>query len=108
MAVYTRLSERALRQHLRPFRLGELLEAHGVSAGTINTIYEVNTTRGRYILRILENRTVTDARFEEALLLRLAERGLTVPQMMGAGKRGHVIPIAPRQQLSVFQYLPGR
>lgn len=108
MAVYTPLSERALRQHLRPFRVGELIDARGVSAGTINTIYEVNTTRGHYILRILENRTVTDARFEEALLHRLHEQGLMVPQMLGAGKQGSVISITPRQQLSVFQYLPGR
>src|SRR6478672_806690 len=107
MAVYTHLSERDLRQHLRPFRLGELLEAKGISAGTINTIYEVNTTRGRFILRILENRTSTDARFEEALLARLAERDLMVPRMMGAGKRGCVLQIGPRQLLSVFQYLPG-
>jgi homoserine kinase type II len=108
MAVYTHLDNRALRQHLRPFRLGDLLEARPVLAGTINTIYEVCTTRGRYILRILENRSSTDAKFEEALLLRLVERGLAVPRMVGAGRRGHVMQIAPRQQLSVFQYLPGR
>ncbi len=108
MAVYTHLSERALRQHLRPFQLGELIEARGVSGGAINTIYDVSTTRGRYILRILEDRTSTDSRFEDALLKHLADRSLPVPRMMEAGKLGRVIPITPRQQLSVFQYLPGR
>lgn len=108
MAVYTHLTERALRQHLRPFQLGELIEARGVSAGTINTIYEVSTTRGRFILRILEDRAPNDSRFEEALLHHLAERGLLVPRMMDAGKLGRVISITPRQQLSVFQYVPGR
>src|SRR6185312_11644456 len=108
MAVYTHLNDRALRAHLRPFRVGDLLEAKGVAAGTINTIYDVNTTRGHYILRILENRSSTDAHFEEALLKRLAERGLVVPRMIEAGKRGCVIEIAPRQMLSVFQFLPGR
>ena len=38
MAVYTHLSERALRQHLRPFQLGDLIEAHGVSAASLNTL----------------------------------------------------------------------
>lgn len=108
MAVYTPLNDRTLREHLRAFRVGDLIEARGVSAGTINTIYDVNTTRGRYILRILEDRSQRDARFEEALLLRLAERNLTVPQMISAGRRGHIVPITPRQQLSVFRYLPGR
>ena len=108
MAVYTHLSERALRQHLRPFRLGELVEAKGISAGTINTIYDVQTAQGRYILRILENRSLTDARFEEALLTRLSERGLNVPHMMAAGKRGCVMSISARQHLSVFEFLEGR
>jgi homoserine kinase type II len=108
MAVYTHLSDRALKQHLRPFQLGELIEARGVSAGTINTIYDVSTTRGRYILRILEDRSPADSRFEDALLARLSEWSLPVPRMMDAGKLGRVISITPRQQLSVFQYLPGR
>ena len=107
MAVYTHLSNEALRRHLRPFRLGELLRARGVSAGTINTIYDVKTSKGHYILRILEDRSATDARFEEALLARLSENDMCVPRMM-AGRRGAVIEIAPRQQLSVFEYLPGR
>jgi homoserine kinase type II len=108
MAVHTHLTDRALRQHLRPFQLGELIEARGVTAGSINTIYEINTTRGHYILRILEDRSASDASFEVALLRRLADKGLMVPRLVDAGKRGFVIPIAPRQQLSVFSYLPGR
>lgn len=108
MAVYTHLTDRALRQLLRPFKLGELLEARGVSAGTRNTIYDIRAERGHFILRILENRSQLDARFEEVLLQRLAERGLVVPKMMSAGRRGYVVSIAPRQQLSLFQYLPGR
>ncbi len=108
MAVYTHLTERAIRQHLRPFQVGELIEARGVSAGTINTIYDVSTTRGRYILRILENRSPKDAEFEEALLLHLHDKGLTVPRMVGAGRRGRVLHLGPRQHLSIFQYLPGR
>ena len=108
MAVYRHLDERTLRQCLRPFRLGDLVGARPLPAGPINTIYEILTTRGRYILRILGNHNITDARFEEALLLRLCERGLPVPRMVGAGRRGHVLPIAPRQMLSVFAHLPGR
>ncbi len=108
MAGFTHLSERTLRQHLRPFQIGDLIEARGVSASALNTVYDLSTTRGRFIVRILENRTTRDAQFEEALLFYLSKKGLTVPRMMGAGKRGHVIAITPRQQLSVFQVLPGR
>ena len=108
MAVYTHLTDRALRQLLRPFKLGDLIDARGISAGTRNTIYDIRAERGHFILRILENRSQLDARFEEVLLQRLGERGLPVPRMMGAGRRGFIVSIAPRQQLSIFQFLPGR
>jgi homoserine kinase type II len=59
-------------------------------------------------MRILVGQSPRDARFEEELLLHLSAKGLTVPRMVTAGKRGHVVSIAPRQQLSVFQHVPGR
>ncbi len=109
MAVYTHLSGNELRGHLERFNVGDLVEAKGVSGGTVNTIYDVSTTEGRYILRILEERTVTDARFEESLIMHLAERGLVVPRMMEAeGGVGHILSINANQQLSLFEYLPGR
>ncbi len=108
MAVYTHLSEQDLREHLRQFDVGELVDAQGVSGGTINTIYDVNTTSGRYILRILEDRSVTDARFEENLIIHLSDRGLVVPRMIETNQDGCIISITPRQQLSLFEYLPGR
>ena len=108
MAVYTHLSDTDLRQYLQYFSAGELIEAKGISAGTINTIYELQTTRGHYILRILEGRTRSDARFEEELLVHLHKHELAVPMMVDAGKRGHVVSINPRQQMSIFEFLPGR
>ncbi len=108
MAVYTRLSGAALRQHLRPFRIGDVTAWRGVRAGTINTIYEVRTTRGRFILRILEDRSPREAGFEAALLKHLAAHGLKVPEMVRAGRLGLVIPISPRQHLSVFRFVAGR
>jgi len=108
MAVYTHLSDTDLRQYLQYFSAGELIEARGISAGTINTIYELQTTRGHYILRILEGRARSDARFEEELLVHLHKHDLAVPMMVDAGKRGHVVSINPRQQMSIFEFLPGR
>lgn len=108
MAVYTHLSESELRRYIQVFSVGELIEARGISAGTINTIYEINTTHGRFILRILEGRTRSDARFEEELIVHLTNNALKVPKMMGVSKGGHVVSINPRQQLSIFEYLPGR
>lgn len=108
MRLRPQLSDRALREHLRPFRIGELIEARGVSIGRLDVVYEVSTTRGRFMLRIMDGRGSQDVRFEEAVLNHLAERGLTVPRMVGAGRHGAAVSIAPRRQLSIFQLVPGR
>lgn len=108
MPVLPQLTEHALRRALKPFRLGELIAARGVNAQTVNRFYDLSTTRGRYILRILENRTCTDARFEESLLGHLMQRGLAVPKMIGAGRKGCVVPFDLGGQVSVFAYMPGR
>lgn len=107
MAVYTHLHETELRRFARLFRLGRLRRAHGVSAGTINTIYVLDAERGRFILRILEDRSLRAARFEEALVAHLSSRGLAVASMIN-GRRGRVVTLTPRQHVSVFEFLPGR
>ena len=47
MAVYTHLSSAMLHEHLHPFGLGELQAFEGISGGTINTIYAIQTSKGR-------------------------------------------------------------
>ncbi|MEE2961229.1 MAG: homoserine kinase [Myxococcota bacterium] len=108
MAVYTPLSDSELRQYLQIFDAGELLEAQGVGAGTINTIYDVRSTQGRFIVRILEGRTRADAKFEESLLGHLRSKELRVPTMLTACQSGKILSLGPRQQLSIFDYMNGR
>jgi len=108
MAVYTPLGDGALRQLARRFRLGRLLRARGVPAGTVNTLYDLRTDRGRFFLRILEDRSARAAHFEEALLVHLAAAGLPVPTMRATAAGERVLPYSRRQHVSVFDYLPGR
>jgi Ser/Thr protein kinase RdoA (MazF antagonist) len=108
MAVSSQLPGRVLEQHLRAFGLGDVIESRGVHGSSVNTFVEVTTTRGRFVLRIHENRTFTDARFEEALILHLGEQGLAVPHLVAAGRYGYMVPITARRQLSVFQHAAGR
>jgi homoserine kinase type II len=108
MAVYTYLSENALRHYARMFGLGDVLGYKEVGAGSINSIYDVQTSTGRYFLRILENRTLEEARFEEALLRHLLDAGLPVPVMMQAAGHGGVVPYSAKQFVSVFKCMEGR
>ena len=69
--------------------------------------YEINTTRGRYVMRLTSARPATDARFEEALLGHLDEHALPVAQLMKTPENSsHAI--SKTVELSLFQNVPGR
>ena len=108
MAVYTELTDQELRKFVNHFALGELVRAHGIAAGTINTIYDLTTTQGHYILRILEGRTRAEAQFEERLIEHLIAKGLRVPRMMPGRRGGAILSIGPRQQVSILEFVEGR
>lgn len=108
MAVYTELSDQELRKFVNHFALGDLVRAHGIAAGTINTIYDLTTTQGHYILRILEGRTRSEAQFEERLVEHLVAKGLPVPKMMPGRRGGATLSIGPRQQVSILEFVEGR
>ena len=107
MAVYTHLTRRQIHTLAGRFDLGPVTRVRPVGAGTINTIYDLSTSRGRFILRILEGRPLRDARFESALVNHLAARGLPVAALV-EGREGPVILLGPRQPVSVFVYLRGK
>ena len=81
MAVKSPLGEEELQHYLQLFGLGELKSFRGIAAGTINTIYELRSDRGHYILRMLEGRSLEDARFEMELTPFLTRRRFLVPKM---------------------------
>lgn len=109
MAVYTHLSRRQIERFGRWFELGKIDRVVGIPAGTINTIYALHTEQGRFVLRILEDRPLRDARYEEALLAHLdAAPRVAVPKMRQNRKHGGVISLAARQHVSVFHWMDGR
>jgi homoserine kinase type II len=60
MAVYTQVSAEALGAFLARYDRGELLSAKGIAEGVQNSNYLVETTAGRFILTLYEERTSTD------------------------------------------------
>ncbi len=102
------LNERALRHHLRAFRVGDLVASRGVSGGVLGMLYELNTTRGRYVMRLLDGRQPADARFEEALLKHLEERAFPIAPLLKARHESSSVPVARAAELSLFHPVPGR
>ena len=108
MSAPFQLSEPLLRQVMRPYRLGDLVSLRPLVVGTAIGFYEVHTSRGRFYLRLYEDRPIADAHFEEALLLLLSRQQVAVPKMLPSGREGHLVCLSPRQQIVIYQPLLGR
>lgn len=108
MVVYTHLSDFAMRQLLRRFQLGELHSVRNVAALPERTLVEIRTARGLFHVRIANQRTLVDVRYEEALLSFLLHAGVHVPKMLLTSEGSSIVSLTAKQHLTVFAPLPGR
>jgi homoserine kinase type II len=81
MAVYTEVSDEALRGFLALYEIGEVVSFKGIAEGVENSNFLLRTTRGQFILTLYEKRVkASDLPFFVGLMEHLAERGVTCPQ----------------------------
>lgn len=80
MAVYTEISDEALRAFLLDYELGELVAFRGIAEGVENSNYALRTTAGDFILTLYERRVdPADLPWFLGLMDHLAARGLACP-----------------------------
>lgn len=120
MAVYTELSENFLRYMLAIYPdAGELRSAHGISAGSTNTSYRLETSHGQFFLRVNENKFFSDLVYEKNLLLHLEQQdgrygGIHFPAMLKNAAGGYFFPVEPgvkansKKYACIFRGLQGR
>lgn len=82
MAVFTTVSEDALRRFLADYPLGELIAFEGIASGIENTNYFVDTTAGRFVLTLFEKLTAVELPFYLELMRHLADRSVACPRPM--------------------------
>ena len=81
MAVYTEVSDDALRAFLALYDIGEVTSFKGIAEGVENSNFLLRTTRGQHILTLYEKRVrAEDLPFFIGLMEHLAQRGVTCPQ----------------------------
>ncbi len=90
----------------RLFGIGPITRAEGLAQGSINTLYRLETSAGRFVLRISEGgRSESELRFELSLVDYLARAHFPVPQVVHAGAqpftRVHDKPAV------LFHHVPG-
>jgi homoserine kinase type II len=107
MAVYTQVSAEALSNFLSGFDVGELVSAKGIAEGVENSNYLVDTTQGRFILTLYEERVAADdLPYFMALLDHLDAKGLPVPPAI-KDRQGREIHELEGRPACLIKFLPG-
>ena len=80
MAVYTEVTDEALRAFLADYPLGALRAFRGIAEGVENSNFSLRTTTGDYILTLYEKRVdPADLPWFIGLMRHLAAQGITCP-----------------------------
>ncbi|HWM88539.1 MAG TPA: phosphotransferase [Kofleriaceae bacterium] len=106
MAGLTRLGDSDVRALARGFRLGEVSAWGEVPAGTINSNYWVETGARRWFLRVNEDKSEADVRWEAALVAALAADGVPTPPPIEADD-GEPLRLHRDRWISLFPWVAG-
>lgn len=106
MSVYTRVSRRRLQAFLRHYDIGELVAIQGIAGGIENTNYFVDTTRGRFVLTLVEQWPASEVAYFAELMAWLHARDIPCPGPVAGRDDQLVRPLEGRAAILV-QRLPG-
>jgi len=82
MSVYTPVSQTELESHLESYEIGQLVEFEGISAGVENTNYFVTTTKGEFVLTLVESVEECKLPFIFGLVDQLTEQGIRCAKLI--------------------------
>jgi len=107
MAVYTEVSDEALRAFLTDYALGDLLAFRGIAEGVENSNYALRTTEGDFILTLYEKRVdPAELPWFLGLMEHLAARGLPCPLPVH-GHDGRALRSLAGRPAAICTFLPG-
>jgi homoserine kinase type II len=107
MAVYTEISDEALRAYLADYAIGELVAFRGIAEGVENSNYALKTTQGDFILTLYEKRVdPAELPWFLGLMRHLAARGLSCPQPVEA-QDGEALRELCGRPSAICTFLPG-
>src|SRR5215468_738069 len=106
MAVYTELDRQELAEITEDYALVRLNAASGITNGSVNTTYLLETARGRHLLRVDEVKGELEVKRELDLLLFLRKHGFPCPQPL-ADRKGRYYREHAGKCLSVYRWYDG-
>lgn len=107
MAVYTEVTDEALRAFLSDYALGELIAFRGIAEGVENSNYALKTGAGDFILTLYEKRVdPAELPYFLGLMDHMAGRGLDCPTPVRA-KDGQALRMLAGRPAAIVTFLPG-
>jgi homoserine kinase type II len=106
MAILTVPEPSELEALAAAYDLGDLRDARGIEAGTVNTSYALDLGGKRHFLRIYEEQGNAGARREADLLLHLAKSGVPTPAPI-AGRDGALVRTISGKPCALFPWIDG-
>ena len=107
MAVYTEVTDDALRAFLREYAIGDLVAFRGIAEGVENSNYSLKTTTGDFILTLYEKRVdPAELPWFLGLMEHLAKRGIVCPLPV-AGRDGAALRMLAARHAAITTFLPG-
>jgi homoserine kinase type II len=107
LAVYTEVSDEALREFLEDYELGPLIAFRGIAEGVENSNYALKTGRGEFILTLYEKRVdPAELPWFLGLMRHLVGRGIACPEPV-TGRDGEALRSLCGRPAAVVTFLPG-
>ncbi|MBR0657415.1 homoserine kinase [Plastoroseomonas arctica] len=107
MAVYTEVTDEALRHFLASYALGELVAFRGIAEGVENSNYALKTEAGDFILTLYEKRVdPAELPYFLGLMDHMAARGLACPVPV-KGADGEALRSLADRPAAICTFLPG-
>lgn len=108
MAVYTSVSDDALRALLARYEIGEPLALHPIAEGVENSNFRLETSAGRFILTVYEKRVApADLPFFLDLMDHLAAKGIACPVPIH-DREGRSLQSLCGKPAAIVSFLEGR
>ncbi len=107
MAVYTEVSDEALRAFLTEYDIGELLAFRGIAEGVENSNYALKTSAGDFVLTLYEKRVdPKELPWFLGLMRHLVAHGLSAPEPV-AGRDGQALRELASRPAAICTFLSG-
>ncbi len=107
MAVYTEVTDEALRAFLTEYDIGDLIAYRGIAEGVENSNYSLKTGGGDFILTLYEKRVnPADLPWFLGLMAHLSDHGVVCPQPV-PGRDGNALRPLAGKLAAITTFLPG-